>query len=380
MPSSIKRFQDLVTAARQPSSPSGRAIDFEEMTTALKELENRGTSEAELQAAKELLASKVKLTDEAREALVNFVNRRALTGPAEARQSALDARIAGLTSTNHRVNASEINKIIELLAHNGATKDERWMAYGWLQSLQLTPGAKKALKEFIYQPETPLPNLDEKLLRENLVTTMNNFHHSDTLPMNQRPWGNGWEARPQLDLSDSKVARMELGEDLAEKGFTYAIVVSNDDKQPTLPSKNSHDYVWFERTNKTTGEKQYLANSPMSSFVSEPFRYDLEQGLKAFSKNEFTHYNLGKERFDAIMAKAFPGEHDDNERLSVIKVKQRDDGNYDVTVERRSYGADLRKIDPKLRMLADRAGYKIETKDEVEKVTLPISPFGIPIE
>ena len=120
---------------------------------------------------------------------------------------------------------------------------------------------------------------------------------------------------------------------------------------PTLPSTNSHDYVWFERKNKGTGEVQYLADSPMSAFVSQPFRYDLEQGLKALDKKEFTHYDMGKERFDAVMAKAFPGlKAIEGERRSIVKVKERSDGNLDVTVERKTDGADLRKIDPQLRM------------------------------
>jgi hypothetical protein len=382
---SITKFNDLVRDARKASSPSGTKIDHAEVTAALAELSTRGVSEKELEAAKDVLASSSSaLTAEAREVLVNFVNRRALTGPAEARQSALDARISDLTKPNHKVTAGEINAVIDLLAHNGATKDERWLAYGWLTSLSLTPGAKKSLREFIYQGETPLPKVDAELLREHLVTVMNNFHHSDTLPMNQRPWGNGWEARPHLNLTGSdghKTKRMELGADMAERGFSYAIVVSNSDKQPTLPSTNSHDYVWFERKNKATGEVQYLADSPMSSFVSQPFRYDLEQGLKALDKKEFTSYDMGKERFDAVMAKAFPGlKPVDGERRSIVKVKERSDGNLDVTVERRTDGADLRKIDPKLRMLADRAGIKFDTKDTVERVTLVLSAFGIPVE
>src|SRR5688500_16226554 len=151
---SIQKFNDLVRTAKQSSSPSGKKIDHAEMTAALEELSRRGTSDAELKSAKDVLESNASaLTPEARELLNNFVQRRALEGPAEARQTALDARMADLQKP-HRVGAKEINAIIELLAHNGATKDERWLAFGWLQSLSLTSGAKKALKEFIYQDET----------------------------------------------------------------------------------------------------------------------------------------------------------------------------------------------------------------------------------
>src|SRR5688572_28372641 len=107
---SITKFNDLVRDARKASSPSGAKIDHAEVTAALAELSTRGVSEKELEAAKDVLASSSSaLTPEAREVLVNFVNRRALTGPAEARQSALDARISDLTKPNHKVTASEIN-------------------------------------------------------------------------------------------------------------------------------------------------------------------------------------------------------------------------------------------------------------------------------
>lgn len=373
MPTPIERFTALIQTARQ----SGDQLGYEAVTTALHELDSRGHTDAEISAAQDLLESKAPMDAGAREALENFVNRHALPDPKDAKQHALAAQIESMTA-GERVMASQAKKTVALLQEDGATKDERWTAYGWLESLDMTPAARRALEAFVFQPETPLQPMDEAHLREHLTWVLNNFHEGQTLTKNWRSWGNLWEARPKLDLTKTYTTRMELGEEIAEQGWSYAIIVSSWDERPSLPSENRRDHVWFERRNKETGEKQYLADSPHSHFVSTPFRYQEEQALKPYTKSGRS-LRLGKERWEQVMKEAFPTQVNQWERRSVHKVVAQRDGNFRVTLQREVPGADLRKIDPKLRMLADRHGYTLDPTGSRERVTMLLSPFGIPL-